>query len=218
MSVRIGIVDTGVDREHPCFQRGKPKGGGVRRQGGEYQYEADFHDAHGHGTTIASLIRSFCRKAEIHAVRIAQQDGNEAIVRVQERALAMGIDWCVEQGIRIVNVSYSIAEAAEDGLLAQACRQAHERGAILVAAHRNREKGRVYPAAFSTVIGARRRGDLKPGQVAVLDGENLDLYAWGPSNSIACAQVSAMVGPIHTVDDSLGLEEVYAYLMQVAEQ
>lgn len=216
MSVRIGIVDTGVDRRHPCFNRRKPSGIGVLRQGDEYQYEADFHDSHGHGTAVAALIRSFCRKAYIHSVRIAQQDESGVVARVQEQALAMGIEWCIDQGIRIINVSYSIAEAADDGFLARACRKADEKGAILVAAFRNGEDGPVYPAAFPTVIGVRRRPDLKPGQVSVLDQKNLDLYAWGTSNSIACAQVSAMVGRIHAVDDRYGLEEIFAFLTEVA--
>ena len=73
----------------------------------------------------------------------------------------------------------------------------------------------VYPAAFPTVIGVRRRGDLEPGGVSVLSEENRDLFAWGTSNSIATAQVSAMVGRIHTIDDSLRLEDVFAYLMEV---
>jgi len=149
-------------------------------------------------------------------VRIAQQEENCVAVRVQEQALAMGIQWCVDQGIRIVNVSYSITEAAEGGFLWRACHDAHRNGAILVAAYRNGELGPVYPAAFSSVIGVRRRADLKPGQVSVLDEENLDLYAWGTSNSIACAQVSAMVGRIHTVDERYGLEEVFAFLREVA--
>ena len=216
MSVQIGVVDTGVDREHPLFKRRMPTGIGVRRQGEEYQYESDFHDHHGHGTAMASRIQAFCAKAWIHAVRIAQQDENGVTPLVQERVLAMGIDWCVEQGIRIVNVSYSIAEAAEDGFLAHTCRKVYEKGAILVAAYRNGETGPVYPAAFPTVIGVRRRNDLTPGQVSVLNAENLDLYAWGGSNSTATAQVSAMVGRIHSVDDRYDLEEVFAFLTEVA--
>lgn len=217
MPVRIGVVDTGVDAGHPMFKRKKPKGIGVRRVGDSYHYEADFQDLHGHGTAVASLIRSFCRRAQIHAVRIAQQDESGVVARVQEQALAMGIEWCVDQGIRIVNVSYSIAEAQEDGPLVPVCRKAHENGVILVAAYRNGEDRPVYPAAFPTVIGVRRADNLKqPGQVAVFDERNHDLYAWGTSNSLACAQVSAMVGRIHSVDDRYGLEEVFAFLREVA--
>lgn len=216
MRPRIGVVDTGLKREHPRFRRKRIEGIGIRRQGEAYQYEADFHDYHGHGTAMASRIQSFCTKARICAVRIAQQNENGSTPLAPEQALAMGIEWCVDQGIRIVNVSYSIAAAAEDGFLASVCRKAHEADAILVAAYRNGEEGPVYPAAFPTVIGVRRRADLKPGQVALLDDENLDLYAWGTSNSIACAQVSAMVGRIHAVDDRYGLDAVFAFLREVA--
>ena len=212
----IGVVDTGVDARCSVFEGQGIQGIGVKRVGDRYQYDADFLDLSGHGTAIAARIHSFCNTAEICAVRIAQVEADGVSVRVEERALAMGIAWCVEQGIRIVNVSYSIAEPSHGGRLARACRKAHEKGAILVAAYRNGERGPVYPAAFPTVIGVRRRSDLKPGQVVVLDGENLDVYAWGTSNSIACAQVSAMVGRIHTVDDRYGLEEVFAFLKEVA--
>lgn len=216
MPIRIGVVDTGVDQGHRCFKRKRPTGIGVRRQDDSYDYELDFHDCYGHGTAVAARIQAFCTKARIHAVRISQQTESGVAVRVQEQALAMGIEWCVDQGIRIVNVSYSIAEATADGFLARACQKAHKKGTILVAAYRNGETTSVYPAAFPMVIGVRRRGDLKPGQVSILDADNLDLYAWGISNSIACAQVSAMVGRIHSVDDEYGLEECFAFLRKVA--
>ena len=99
------------------------------------------------------VFRRFATRAQICAVRIAQLDENGVLARVQEKALAMGLEWCVNQGIRIVNVSYSIEKAANDGFLARACRKAHKRGVILVAAYRNGEEGPVYPAAYPTVIG-----------------------------------------------------------------
>jgi subtilisin family serine protease len=216
MTVRIGIVDTGLDLDHPAFRRMKPRGIGIVRGEDNYRYEADIHDLHGHGTAMAARIHAFCPKARLYAVRIAQQNGNCVIARVQEQALAMGIEWCVDQGIRIVNVSYSIEEAAEDGPLTLACRKAHEKGVILVASYRNGEERPVYPAAFPTVIGVRRRDNLNPGEVSVLCAENHDLFAWGGSNSSACAQVSSMVGRIHAIDGSLGLEQVFAFLTEVA--
>ena len=54
MPVRTGVVDTGVDSDHPTFKRRKPKGIGVRWQGDDYCLDADFHDLHGHGTAMAA--------------------------------------------------------------------------------------------------------------------------------------------------------------------
>lgn len=216
MSIQIGVVDTGVNQEHQCFKKKKLTGIGVRRDADRYYYESRFCDLNGHGTAIALRIQEFCRSAQIHAVRIAQQDENGAVVRVQEQAVAMGIEWCVKQGIRIINVSYSIAEAQEEGLLARACRDAYEQGAILVAAYRNSSECAVYPAAFPTVIGVHRLPNSQPGQVAILSAKNHDLLAWGDSNSLATAQVSAMVGRMFTINSSLGLAEVFAFLTEVA--
>ncbi len=214
--VRIGVVDTGVDSDHPCFNQREIDGIGVCRTEDGYCFEPDFRDLSGHGTAMAARIQAFCRAAQIHAVRIAQKEEDGVAIRVQEQALAMGIYWCIDQGIRIINVSYNIAGATEGGGLHRVCQKADENGAIIVAAYRNGEEMPVYPAAFPTVIGVRHRGDLEPGGVSVLSEENLDLFASGGSNSIATAQVSAMVGRIHTIDDSLGLETVFAFLREVA--
>jgi subtilisin family serine protease len=213
--VPIGVVDTGVDSACQTLEGQDVQGVGVRRVGDDYEYVPDFHDLSGHGTAMAARIRSFCPTAQVWAVRIAQQEDGGVTVRVQEQALALGIDWCLNQDIRIINVSYTIAAAPVGGFLDRVCHRAYEEGAIIVAAYSDRDDP-VYPAASPTVIGVRRRDNFEPGQVSVLDKENRDLYAWGSSNSIACAQVSAMVGRIHSVDDRYSLEEVFAFLSVVA--
>jgi len=216
MTVRIGIVDTGVDLEHPIFKRTKPRGIGIRRDRDSFYFEPECHDLHGHGTVMASLIRDDCPKARFYAVRIALKNGDGVTPHVPEEALAMGIEWCVDQGIRIINLSYSIKEAVEDGSLVRACRKADESGAIIVAAYRNAENRPVCPAAFRSVIGVRARDELRPGEISVISAENHDLYAWGGSNSSACAHVTAMVGRIHSIDSSLRIAQVFAFLAEVA--
>jgi subtilisin family serine protease len=84
-AVLIGVVDTSVDRENSRFRHRKPAGIGVHREGETYRFVPDFHDLHGHGTAIASLIRSFCRTASIHAVRTAQEDENGGSLRYKNK-------------------------------------------------------------------------------------------------------------------------------------
>ena len=54
----------------------------------------------------------------------------------------------MDRGICIVNVSYNIAAAEEDGFLSRACRKAYERGAIMVASYRTGKLGRCIPRHF----------------------------------------------------------------------
>ena len=232
MSVKIGVVDTGIDASHPWLHAAVVGGIGVRRNSEGYDVVPEYQDLLGHGTAVASLIHVFCAEALLYSVRIALQDGNLVTPYVQERAMATGIKWCLDEGIRIINVSYSLKGTPENGsIIHQVCQEAYERNAIIVAAHRNGEKSPVYPAAFPIAIGVHRRRDSKPGQISVFSEEDHDLSAFGGpcclahlgnsvryigGTSIAAAQVSAMVGRIHTIDDSLGLEAVFAYLMEVA--
>lgn len=85
--VRIGVVDTGVDVEHPVFNQKYLEGIWLRREGDDYRYEPAFHDFNGHGTAMVARIQAFCSVAQICAVRIAQQTNDGIAVRVQEQAL-----------------------------------------------------------------------------------------------------------------------------------
>ena len=66
------------------------------------------------------------------------------------------------------------------------------------------------------MIGVRHKAGLRPGQLGVLSELNRDLLAFGMSNSFATAQVSAMVGRIFSVDDSLELPMVFGCLLAVS--
>ena len=126
--VRIGVVDTGVTPERLPFGRVAIQGIGIDWTSGAYRYSEGFQDLAGHGTGVACRILSFCRTAEICAVRIARQEGERIRVQVEEQVLAMGIDWCIENEVKIINVSYCIATAAPGGVLDKVCRKVYDRG------------------------------------------------------------------------------------------
>jgi hypothetical protein len=167
----------------------------------------------------------------LYAVRIVAKVGHVPNLAVLETAVAKGIEWSIDQGISVVNVSYSIDGAEEDGPLARACRLAFERGMILVSSYRNRSNKPVYPAAFAHVIGASRGEHLDVGEIEVVSRANKDIEAWGgpfsaaylrntiarmEGSSYASAQVAAMVGRLLTVDNRIGLEQVFRCLEEVA--
>jgi subtilisin family serine protease len=92
-SVKIAILDTGIDRNHPDFQhpRSKPKKGGTISpvKGEEEQIKRinacrnfcddrkdveDVTDVDGHGTHVAGIILQLAPRAELYIARVCQGD------------------------------------------------------------------------------------------------------------------------------------------------
>lgn len=91
--VKVAILDTGIDRNHPDFQhpRSKPKKGGIIRpvRGEEEQIKRikasqnfcddredveDVTDIDGHGTHVAGIILQLAPAAELYIARVCEGD------------------------------------------------------------------------------------------------------------------------------------------------
>ena len=229
----IAIVDTGVRASHKCLNGAIAGGIGVQRRGDslDYIYDSDFDDRHGHGTGVASLLHMLAPETPLYAVRIAQQQKIGYSIFVQEKVLALGIEWCLQKNIRLINLSYSIEEAPDNGPLADACRKAHAQNTILVAAYRNGEKRPVYPSAFPTVIGVAVLPNSEHGEISILSEKNYDVAVYGGpyqvasldqtfrvmcGTSLATAQVTGMVARMLTIKPQLTLKQVFVYLKKYA--
>lgn len=234
MAPKIGIIDTGIDETHPWLN-GAVKGGIAIGNPEETNSSnsTGYNDLFGHGTSVASVVQTFCPEAELYAIRISRLVHGFAQVEVKEEDIARGIDWCLDQGISIINVSYAVDPVGgENGIVARACERAFESGAIVVASYRNRDDSVVYPASLPTVIGVKRNRNLKPGELRILDAANRDVAAWGGPTSVAskggsaatlCGSsfsaplVSAMIGRMHCVDMSIDLERAFRLLVMFSQ-
>jgi subtilisin family serine protease len=95
MSVRVGIVDSGINLDHPHV--GQVMGGVFFHAEDE---RPDFADRIGHGTAVADVIREKAPTAELYAVRIFDRRLSSNIY-----TLTHGLDWCLDHGIHVVNLS-----------------------------------------------------------------------------------------------------------------
>jgi hypothetical protein len=118
------------------------------------------------------MLAALCPDVCVVPVRIAQVVDGQSIARVPKSVLSQGIEWCIDNHIRLVNISYSIEEIHYDGPLATVCRKAAKHNFILVAAYRNNITKPVYPAAFASVIGVSIRKNLDHAQISVVSGIN----------------------------------------------
>lgn len=175
-SIRVAVIDTGVDRTNPQLSAaidvsagrdfvgtggagGAPAGDG---KGGGKPAGDGTDDTVGHGTKVAGLIAArpqagtgFVGLApEATIIPIRQNDGRG---QGDAASLAAAIDHAVAKGAQVINISQDTdVPLSADSALGTAVRKAIEAKVVVVASAGNDgmsgEKRRTYPAAFPGVL------------------------------------------------------------------
>lgn len=166
--VRIGVVDSGVEYDHPAL-------GDSVRSGVVIEYDSkaknNFRvkpddpptDVSGHGTACAGIIHSIAPKAEIYSVRVLGRNmGGRAI------QFAAGLDWAIEHDMHLANLSISTSLEEFFGLFHDLADQAYFKSMNLVSAVNNMPEPS-YPSLFSSVIS-----------VAAHEGKDPFMYYYNP--------------------------------------
>lgn len=162
MQVKVGIVDSGVSAAQ---RRALAACVGVAVSGSAVERTVAHDDPVGHGTAVAQIVLSEAPQAQLVS---AQAFGG--LRQADPACVAAGIDWCIEQRARIVNLSLGLV--ADEAVLRAACRTAIAHGAILVAACPARG-GSVYPAAYPGVFAASGDARCAPGAWSVIEEHRL---------------------------------------------
>jgi subtilisin family serine protease len=129
----VAVLDTGVDDTHPDL---KDRVIGERN----FSSSPDAGDHHGHGTHVASTIagtgaeyRGVAPDARILDVKVLGDNGSG-----QDSGIIAGMEWAVEQGAQIVNLSLGGHDAPEIGPVEEAVdRLSAEKGTLFVVAAGN---------------------------------------------------------------------------------
>lgn len=174
----IGILDTGIDSSHPWLENSVIGGVTICENPEKTCVTNDYPDRVGHGTAVASIAHAFCPEAQLYAVRIYGLDLKKPVDGVSETVLAAAITHCLEKGIRIINLSFSLAKPTQGGQLEAVCKQSFEVNCIITASHRS-DGGTYYPAGYTSVLGVRRTMKCSPGEVAVLSMDKAEVATWG---------------------------------------
>ncbi|MCI3926817.1 S8 family peptidase [Paenibacillus sp. TRM 82003] len=174
--VNIGIIDTGVDYHHPDLQTVIARGINLVNP-----RTLPFDD-NGHGTHIAGTIAATGRhamtgiapQAALFPVKAFDHNGSAYVSDIIK-----GIDWCVQNGVDIINMSFGMKKRS-DAML-EAVQGASRAGVVVVASSGNDgRRGFIdYPARFPQTISV---GAIdKKGAVAAFSnrGRRIDVYAPG---------------------------------------
>jgi subtilisin len=137
MGVKVAIVDTGIEYDHPAV--GDMVRGGVIIEWDEkakekIRYDPDDRpiDVAGHGTACAGIIHSMAPGAELYSVRVL---GTNMSGRAFQ--FAAGVDWAVEHGMDVVNLSLSTAKKDYFAMFHSITDDAYFKNIMLVSAASN---------------------------------------------------------------------------------
>ncbi|MGH3156937.1 MAG: S8 family serine peptidase [Streptosporangiaceae bacterium] len=178
--IRVCVLDSGVDAAHPRV-------GGVDRSlsvvgdtdGGIGISEVEPVDLAGHGTACASVIRSIAPGVSLTSVRILT-DGRHG----SGAALLAGLDWAIEEGFDLVNMSLSTTKEQFCLPLYELADRAYFRRCILVASAHNMPV-RSYPWLFASVISVASHNEPDPMVYYYNPAPPVEFYARGVKVPVA---------------------------------
>jgi len=232
--VRVGVVDTGVDRSHPDLH-GRIVKTATFVEGGESTFTADTH-----GTAVAGVIAAdadngigifgVAPEAELVVGKACWQRSRNTIEAIcSSWTLAKALDFEITEQVRILNLSLG---GPPDALLARLIRKAQDRGVIVVAAVMDRgAPAPGFPASLESVIavvasdsrgvvsipaGFVRKGLLAAPGVEVLTTTPGGTYDFVSGTSLAAAHVSAIAALLLERNPRLTAAEVSALLNSTA--
>jgi subtilisin len=155
--VRVCILDSGVELEHPLIGRVERSVAVLRDETDELQVVDDTEgDLCGHGTACAGVVRSLAPEAELTSVRVlgaGYKGGGETMLR--------GLAWAIEEGFDVVNMSLSTTRTKYVERLHELADHAYFKRVLLVASAHNMPV-ESFPWRFASVISVGSHEETDP--------------------------------------------------------
>lgn len=162
--VKVCVIDSGIDATHPAVR--SVAGGGVveRSEEGPIFVEGPHEDLFGHGTACAGIIRGIAPEVELYSVRVLG-----AQLRGSGYHFLKGLEWALDHGMRVINMSLSTGKAEYYGPFHDLADRAYFKHMALVSAANN-VPGPSYPSLYSAVFS-----------VAASSGEDPYTFYYNPN-------------------------------------
>jgi subtilisin len=229
--VRVAIVDTGIEYDHPALE-GCVKGGVI------VEYDEDSEDLvrfvtddqpvdlSGHGTACASIIHALASEADIYSVRVLGSDMHGRAVQ-----FAGGLRWAMDNQITVINLSLSTSKEEYYGLFHALADEAYFKNVNLVSAVNN-IPAPSYPSLYSSVISvAAHEGkdpfgfDYNPEPPVEFGAPGIDVevawidkqWATNTGNSFAAPHITGIVTLIRAKHPELTPFQVKTILWSCAK-
>ena len=177
--VRVCVLDSGVELDHPLVGTVQ-RSVAVSREGDEITVaDDDSGDLCGHGTACAGIIRALAPECELVSVRVlgAGYTGS-ALVMLE------GLEWAIEQGFQIVNMSLSTTKKQYVDRLHELADRAYFKRVMLVASAHNMPV-ESFPWRFASVVSVGSHEDHDPFVYYANPNPPVEFFARGLNVDVA---------------------------------
>src|SRR6476469_7790325 len=226
--VRVAVVDSGIEADHPALG-GKGVAGYVAISEGPdgLQYDTEPHaDAFGHGTACAGIIRAAAPDCELYSVKVLG-----STLSGRGSVFAAGLKWAIENHMNVCNLSLGTTKRDFFGVLHELADLGYFRNVMLVTAANNMPIPS-FPSMYSSVISVAshdKTGDpyllyYNPHPPVEFGAPGIDVrVAWlngqwitATGNSFAAPHVTGMVTRVLGKHPTLSLFHMKVVLRALA--
>jgi subtilisin len=225
--VRVGIIDSGLEVDHPRLRGRVVESVAVELVDGEPEIVPDEGvDLYGHATACAGIILGLAPEVDLISIRVlgANLSGKGA-------AFAAGLEWAIDHQIDVINLSLSSKSEAMFPVFHEIVDKAYFLGVPLVSAANN-VPAASYPSLFSSVFSVAAHGEADPWRLYYNPAPPVEFGAWGvdvpiawkgggstvaTGNSFAAPHVAGMVALIRAKHPGLTPFEIKSILAAVAD-
>ncbi len=188
----VAIIDSGVEGTHPAIggrlvRSVHVEAGPTPDDDPSVVPDAEPIDVVGHGTACAGIVHSIAPEADLVSVRVLNADN-----RGKGLILAAGLEWAIEQGASVVNLSLSSRSDAFFGLFHELADRAYFAGVVLVCAANN-VPGASYPSLFASVVSVAAHDVADPATWYYNPRPPVEFGARGVDVEVAWRDGGAMV-------------------------
>ncbi|MGD2248699.1 MAG: S8 family peptidase [Candidatus Methanofastidiosia archaeon] len=234
--VKVAIVDTGIDMDHPDLVANIKGGFNAIAPARKYKDPNNFDDDHGHGSHCAGIVAAVdndigvigvAPEAWLYGVKVL--DGSGA---GYDSDIIEGIQWCVDNGIQVISCSFG--GYGDDQASRDAYQAAWDAGCLIVAAAGNDgyEDPDLWPAGYPTVMAISATDSSDNVTSWSNYGDEIELAAPGSSiystykrggyttmsgTSMACPHVSGVAALVWAANTGYSNSQVRSRLQNTAE-
>lgn len=225
--VRVGIIDSGLENAHPMLRGRVVENVTVEMtDDGPRVVPDEPNDLYGHATACGAIILSLAPEVDLVSIRVLGAD-----LRGKGTAFAAGLEWAIQQGLEVCNLSLSSKSESLYPVFHDLADQAYFKSMALVSAANN-VPAPSYPSLFSSVFSVAAHAEPDPWRLYHNPSPPVEFGAWGvdvpiawkdggstvaTGNSFAAPHVAGLVALIVSKHPGLTPFEIKAILASVAD-